>query len=446
MASVNTQQYFKQVKQFKCGNCGGEINIHRHRSNYIACQYCGAVSDITTDAHKTISKANNPSDYPPMSFIKLGMEGTFDGIKHYVIARTCWKNVYKEYWTEGFESGYSDEVWQFEEWLLVGENNTYFYLVEDENGYSVSKSFTPKFPSVPFGSQITNFNTNAAERCSEYGHSTVEYFEGESTYQIKNGDRIGFASYNDGNASYITEWRIEKNNEIKEIEFFEEIGISEKKLKQAFGLYKNNQPLLEEDIKENKKRKFNRILLFLAAFVFLVLTIVSTTNEKGDFEPINATLTKFNTDMMFNKLENKDAAIDSTQKIYKYVTASPVYIDETYNTLAIDIISKLTQISNAKITFKILDESMKEVKNIEMTLISEDPTSTEALEEKFDNIFKIDKSGNYNFDLQINTFGEGAYSNFDINIKIKEGIFISRYYIAGLVIFLLLAIFTNRRK
>jgi DNA-directed RNA polymerase subunit RPC12/RpoP len=85
---MRQQRYLQSVQQLKCGNCGGELQVVNPRTNFIACQYCGTVQEAKTEEHKILLKLAQPSQSPPMRFIKLGMEAIFDGVKHKVIGRT----------------------------------------------------------------------------------------------------------------------------------------------------------------------------------------------------------------------------------------------------------------------------------------------------------------------------------------------------------------------
>src|SRR3712207_130113 len=133
-SSIRSQSYFQSVQQFKCVNCAGELNIINTRTRYIGCQYCGSVLDARSPAHEVITRLNAPAQFPPHSFIKLGMTAIFNGKKHQVLGRTRWKSEYQERWSEEGETGYSSEQWEYDEWVLMSENRTYFYLIEDAEG------------------------------------------------------------------------------------------------------------------------------------------------------------------------------------------------------------------------------------------------------------------------------------------------------------------------
>lgn len=283
MAAIQPQTYFQSIRQFRCTNCGGEITLINARTRYVGCQYCGAVADARSETHQVITKLNEPSKFPPRSFIRLGMTAVFNGIRHQVLGRTCWKSVYKEYWKDEDGSGYSDETWTYDEWILMSEHRTYFYLIEDGEGYAISTSIIPSNPNLPDNTKLRNFSSGASMQVQEYGHSEVAYFEGESTYQIHAGDKIQFAEYRSGGQSYIVETRLDTRGLRKEIEFFEEHKISRNQLLDAFA----GNPEIGKVVQEREQRRTgNKFWLRVFGFsgiLFLLLVLYSLSSGKQVF-------------------------------------------------------------------------------------------------------------------------------------------------------------------
>ncbi len=283
MDSIQPQRYFQSIRQFRCGNCGGEITLINTRTRYVGCQYCGAVADARSEAHQVIAKLNQPSKFPPRSFIRLGMTAVFNGVKHQVLGRTCWKSVYKEYWKEDNESGYSDETWTYDEWVLMSEHRTYFYLIEDAEGYAISASIIPTNPNLPANQKIRNFYSGTSMQVQEYGHSEVTYFEGESTYQIHTGDKIEFAEYRTGGKSYIAETRLNKAGLRKEIEFFEETSLNRNVLLDRFVGNPEIDKLLQQRKQRRTGNKFWLRVFGFSGILFLLLLFYSLSSGKQVF-------------------------------------------------------------------------------------------------------------------------------------------------------------------
>lgn len=233
--SIKTQNQLASVKQFNCTNCGNALSVLHPRAQYISCQYCGSVLDLQSEEHQILKQLDKPGKHNPFSFIQLGQFATFNGKSYQVISRTRWRQKYKEYWQEEGERGYSDEVWVYDEWLLIDTNRTYFYLIEDKEGYWISEEVIPETPMLrPKSLKMSFYKGQSPKRVREYGMAEVIFFEGESNYQIQTGDRIEFSMFKDRSINYSAEWRMKDKREIKEIEFFKETPISRRRLLEAF--------------------------------------------------------------------------------------------------------------------------------------------------------------------------------------------------------------------
>ncbi len=234
--AIVKEEKIASVKQMNCTGCGNALSVLNPRAKYISCQYCGSVLDAHSEDHEILMAMSPPDSHKPLSFVKVGMIANFFDKKYQVIARTRWRQDYYEYWSEEGETGYSKEIWIYDEWLLISEQRTYFYLVEDKEGFYISNEIIPDEPSLPGESNRWSFMKNQRNQIiREYGAAEVVYFEGESNYQIKINDTINFASYKHKNLVYAAEWRIDSTtNLIKEIEFFKEEKISNKDVMKAF--------------------------------------------------------------------------------------------------------------------------------------------------------------------------------------------------------------------
>ncbi|MEM7658949.1 MAG: hypothetical protein AAF399_22690 [Bacteroidota bacterium] len=266
---IKTQSQTASVKQFNCANCGAALEILSPRAKYIACQYCGSVLDAQSEEHQILNELGSPDRHPPMTFIQLGQIATFEEKAYQVLARTRWRMKYKEYWQEEGESGYSNEVWIYDEWLLMDANRTYFYLVEDKEGYYLSTEIIPEKPTLlPRNLRMSFFHKQPDQIVREYGQAEVIHFEGESNYQIKMRDQIRFATIKDRGIDFTVEWRmVDGGKEIKEIEFFREVPVSRRKVIEAFG---NNEAIEELNRKESFWRFVYKTALFTAVAMGLM--------------------------------------------------------------------------------------------------------------------------------------------------------------------------------
>jgi hypothetical protein len=441
MSAIQPQAYFKSIRQFKCSNCAGELSLINKRTRYVACQYCGTVQDAQSEAHQIITRLNAPSQFPPKSFIKLGMTAVFSGKKYQVLGRTRWRSKYKEYWSEEGETGYSDETWEYDEWVLMGEDFTYFYLIEDADGYAVSQSVFPKYPTLPKGTSAMNFMTGKQERVVEYGESKVVYFEGESTYQIKAGDRVQFSQYNSGRYSFIAEWRLkEDGKEIKEIEFFQEEPFSYKQILAAFANDPAIGQLKMQMEQRSRSKRFWRISFWLTALVFLVLLIGSA----GEGEQV------FTATYPVPVSNQNGASDDDDPEVL--ATTKPLALEKVNRVYEVKLSASMPDNSDVWTGLEILNEKGEVINAIEGDFFrasgdeywEEDGESGvehwEENETSHTAVYRLDEPGTY----AARVFAmPSKIPNASVKLEVYEGSVLSRYYLIGFVIFTLLAVVSS---
>lgn len=436
MSTIQPQPYFKSVRQFKCSNCAGELTLINRRTNYVGCQYCGAVLDAQSEAHHVITKLNAPSKFAPQSFIRMGMTAVFNGKNHQVLGRTRWLSDYKEYWSEEGETGYSDEKWEYDEWVLMSEEYTYFYLIEDKEGFTLSKSFLPQHPNLPKGTSIQNFTSAKQERVLEYGDSVVEYFEGESTYQIKAGDRVKFAEYKSGRQSHIVEWRLADNRkDIKEIEFFQEELISYQDVVTAFENNESVKQVKNVVAQRNKSKRFWRVSFWLTALAFLVLLIISGKHGNEIFSATYPVPPK-----------NSPADDDDPQLL---ASTQPIPLQKKNRIYELELSANIPDNSDLWTGVEILNEQGKVINTLEGDFYR--ASGDEAWQEDGESgiehweetetsrvaTYRLDEPGTYS----ARVFASPTSTpNAKVQLKLFEESVLSRYYLIGLIIFTLLAL------
>lgn len=234
---IEQQKYFDSVKQFNCPNCGGSLEVVNARTRYITCHYCGSELDPTGEQAEMLGQLHDPGQHAPMTFVKLGMEMELNGLHYHVVGRTRWKMDYQERWYEDGEVGYSHETWTYDEWLMLSEEKSMFYLVEDSEGFRISRPVIPTTPSITTDPhKRLNFLGGRPQPIAEIGDKFVEYHEGESTYQIRKNEQAYFCAYKERSSLFSAQWRTDEDGNRREIEFWEDIPISKKKVAEAFGL------------------------------------------------------------------------------------------------------------------------------------------------------------------------------------------------------------------
>lgn len=436
----------KTVKQFKCSNCGGELTVMNKRTNFVGCNYCGAVIETTSDTYRVINQLQPPGNFPPKSFLTLGMIGKFDGKNHMIIGRTRWESDYQEYYSEDGETGYEKESWEYDEWVLISEDAQYFYLIEDEEGYAISRSYTPKFPNINNGPALKNFDAGTNERALEYGSSVVAYFEGESTYQIKPGDTVNFAMYEKKGNPYICESRLRASGELKEIEFFREQGISYAETVRAFAdddTVKSRQEKMKErvgELEEKKKRKkfIAKFFLFVSFFFLMALFVSIGMSGKTIVE------NTFPCGSGCGDFVKKDTVIsDSGRSVSIYTTNKPIAVDEKDRILDVSLSTSITNEGECSAFLEIMNDRNEIVQNLSgdfHRFIEEgsEDDYVDSQESASDN-FQIDKNAAYHLRITL-SLPEARQNEMQIKLLVCTGSMMGAYYLALWIFFTLLAV------
>lgn len=423
---IKTQNRLASVKQLSCPNCGASHYVQHPRAKYLACDYCGSLLDLSTEQAQVLKLLNEPKKHRPLSFVALGQIAQFQGKSYQVIARTRWRMKYKEYWVEDGESGYSNEVWIFDEWLLISEERTYFYLIEDKEGYGFSKEIIPEVPMLMPRDKRMNFYTQQrAQIVREYGQAEAIYFEGESNYEIKLGDVVRFAMYKVGRTSYSAEWRLDEEGEIKEIEFFQEQPIPRKEMLEAFAQ--------NEEVEELKKKfeywsfvQKNAWRLFWVMLVLFVYSLFSNGSEihKETFDLnqgiISPDKSQYSQPLAFPKkglyrlrLKAYDMPENTEMMIFAYILGE--------DSLAINKLEG----------------------NFYYWAGYDDEGRWEESDKSQKKTFKLGQAGTY----RVQIFGEMEYANMGkLELTVYKGVLLSRYFFLGIFISIIIILFAQSRK
>ena len=420
--AIKTQSDLSTITQFNCENCGAAHSVHNPRAKYIACQYCGSVLDARSEEHQILEELGSPDRHPPFSFIEIGQIATFRDRPYQVIARTRYRMKYKEYWAEEGESGYSNEIWLYDEWLLIDENRTYFYLIEDKEGYAISEEIVPETPTLlPKDLRMSFFKKQPRQIVREFGSAEIIHFEGESNYQIKRGDTIRFAMIKDRGIDYSVEWRMADNDvNIKEVEFFREIPISRRKVLEAFG---NNDEIEQLNQKEGFWRFVFRIAM--ATGIVMLLLGLKACGDEGEqifvHEVDLASVTESNAPLAGPIEIAAPGLYRLNMKVLEMVENSEFYLFSYV----------LNQDSAAVSTF---DGSFYWWSGYE------DGEYYNETRFKSDRTFKLEEAGTYYVQFHSETPVQGK-----IQIGVNKGIWLSRYFIFA-CIFCLFAMWYARTK
>jgi hypothetical protein len=438
---MTTNSTFQVQKQFKCSGCGGELQLMSKRTKFVGCPYCGSVADANSLAYKVIAKMEKPSNFPAYSFIRLGMIGTFQGVKYKVIGRTRFRMDYKEYWSDDSGSGYSNEVWYYDEWQLLGENFTFFYLVEDIEGFKISEMFYPAYPNLPKGNFLKSFDSNSQKQIKEYGTVKVTYFEGEATYQVKVGNLHQFAIYGGGfQQSFVVETRLGAGNEPKEISFYKEKPFAPAKCLEAFAEDERVKDFYSVFNQKKKARKTFRIAYTLICIVFFFMAFFSLV--ENDVFTQDMTLSNYKETQKTDSLTEYQLLTD----FFELKDVGKVY-NLNVNVTMPDNMDSYTEIevqdSKGSVVNEVVgnfyrasgDESWSEGGESGVEHWEENETS-------FNEVYQLDSAGKYRIRM-VAQISKQYPESVQYAVRVSETT-LTRYYLVGFFIALLFVIFGNR--
>jgi Domain of unknown function (DUF4178) len=223
----------RQVSKAVCVGCGAELNGLHPESLTVVCRACGVVHEVGPAGLVESKEGLSGRINPPRSFLTLGRFGHFGGERYEVIGRISYWMDLEEWDSEDKE--YCSERWQFDEWTLLGEDRSFVYLVEDDEGFYLSRDFEPSSPLPELTRSISHLALNGwiSRRVQERGYSEITAVEGELTWVPRAGEQKFSAEYKLGGTFYSLEWR-ECDGTISEVECFESEILTYRDMLEAF--------------------------------------------------------------------------------------------------------------------------------------------------------------------------------------------------------------------
>jgi ribosomal protein S27AE len=403
------------IKQFSCPSCGAVVNLAQKASKVASCGSCNSIIDVKSPEYRIIEERNSQKQ-APRSHIKLGMIANFDGSEFQVIGRICKKSQIKEWDFE--DSRYYTEPWSSDTWILVSSKRKVIYLGEDEEGYYLSKSFTPTKPGIPERGEsfMTFHESGTPRRILERGGSTITYFEGEFTWTPQIGGVSQFAECGmnhdrDSNRCSV-EWRLDaQTGEIEEIEYFNTRSLSLLELAEAFNL----QDVLSKEIhKQNRDGELRKwaYAFFLVAGIMLLLAMTAMV---GDGK-------------LLAKHEVGIRAIDNSSVLF-----GPITLKDKGSVHKLELRGSIPDNSWAWTALELLDQDKNPINNLDAEFYHEtgydsDGRWVESFKKK-SKLFRLKKPGTYFFRLLAE---KGTSSSGQVSISVYSGLSISRYYWLGM--------------
>lgn len=169
----------KEGRHIKCPNCDAPQEVPADREvETLVCPFCGAQNDLTGAEARVMGL--NPQGYDPGFSFEIGQAGTFEGTVHEV----CGRMLYED------EEGY-----QTREYLLYNKDAGYLWLAEENHHFVLNKP-TQKAPrqdpfrlapkqGVDIGGTLFRFY--------EQGLSRLVYVDGALPWLARTGEATQYA-------------------------------------------------------------------------------------------------------------------------------------------------------------------------------------------------------------------------------------------------------------
>lgn len=196
-----------KARTLGCPSCGSPIGVrHAPKAKTVACPSCDSVLDLTTPELAILGTAN-PSMYRPDGALSLGLRGTIDGVEVEVVGRLR------------LEGRDTEEVWHWDEWLLLRSDGSYLWLTEEEGTYTLETPFLPNDAPDIAALELARAGDilridDVGYRVAETDGPTIVHIEGELTWKASLGDRVSFLDARSGGDRIAVEWTA------REIEWF----------------------------------------------------------------------------------------------------------------------------------------------------------------------------------------------------------------------------------
>ncbi len=416
---MNTPTILKKTGNFTnpqtCPNCQHDSYSWDEDVRYMYCYNCGVASDLAFN--RPLNKSLNINDFAHYSFLRVGQILHLEEKEFIITARLRYRSAHKEYYTSDEGSGYSNETWYSDTYILKNTQegkNERFYLSEDKEGYSLGMPVTvDKTDADPTNLELfTNFyNDRADYRITEYGSQFLEFFEGETEkedpYSI--GTQTHFATYQEGIWSYTVEqgdgWK----------EFSAEKKISKEELYKAL----EGNPFIDTyQERENGFYTIRKITSAAAVVTFLVFLL----SLFSDGTPISSM-----------KVDTKD--ID----VKEGYLSKPIKIDNTTTNYNIDwgVQFKSTQNQGMYVVVELLDKEKNVINAVESDFWYETGYDSEGnwteSETSSSKYFKFVEEGDYYTRVYAKTdstyFTDTTKSQAIISVTVNEGALLSRYFL-----------------
>lgn len=389
------------LEVLKCPHCSGELNVQSGAAvKTLVCTFCGSVLDLSGEQAAIIGQTNRK--IKPAQPIQPGMEGNFEGERHQVIG-----------WIR-YEGWDDEDRWRWDEWLLLSAGGQFRWLSYDpEEGFILQQKIQPTAPFDPLhDSAIPTPDGQAI--VSERAPARILALAGELTWQAKVGDRLTYVE------AGLKDFRYSVEVTEQELELTKGRVLPELEVWRAFG----REDLVQQAVTAGQWSGAYRVL----ALVCALLTFFGCAG------------------VLFSGITGQQIFSQQVQLAQGEAGAQsvgPVEITQPGRPHQILLqAGALPTNSWAEVNVSIADETENE-----LFLFAEEFWDEAGYDEGYwhendlsgDYLFRPDEAGEYTLELSLE--GDPLVSSLPVTVTVKQGVWLSRYFVIYTIISLVLALF-----
>lgn len=213
------------------------------KAKTVACPACGSLLDLASKNHEVLSQLE-PGRFPPMGHLCVGMRGRVDDLAIEVVGRLRFKG-------RSYDEEDGEEVWYWDEWLVLNEKGVYHWIAHDEGKYTLYAPFLPEDPPTKSTLDRPRFTCDGESfRVKERDSATIIFIEGEMTWRARIGDAVQYVDAIGANGALSVEWTDD------EIEFYRCTPLTPREIFTRFECHKHLAVLDKEHARQTLRGRF----------------------------------------------------------------------------------------------------------------------------------------------------------------------------------------------
>ena len=403
----------------KCLNCQESIPLIFEDSYFACCPNCSHIISLkSARPEKAILSENPKKTYPPRRFLAIGQSFTYQDIRYKITGRAVIKVKY--YLPQEKENNTGSA--SYHEWFCRSAAHEYLTITENAVGFNISRPETPdeEVEEHFSGNFMRIFAQENFRPIEETGDGRVIFFEGEADDNYYPGRKLKYATYKKNGYTYGAEWNPDKAE--TSTAFFVQNVMPEVRLLKM--ITKEND--LTEYNKKLKEYNFLRGSVIATAFLMLLFLVISV-GYKG-------------TSIYYSRVLLNDIP-ETGLKIDDFEIAS---LNSTY---AVNVKSNLTSgNTEVLVAVEINNENGNAIHLFEKWFWKASGVSggERWKEEDIDETYLINPKKQGRFTPVVFTEKTNltkASTSDSVDITVRKGLLLSRYFVILFIIFIIMIIF-----